>query len=394
MANNDFDRTVMNLRERPLSSDINQLQAQLDRSLRESLAQEGMARLSANFAGNATPYTQFIGEGFHVVPGSGLQVVIKAGLGLQYLPSGTVANGDPAIATAIGGIAGVDDLSPFKPLVLMADANIAINAVPGIMGQSRIDLIEVLCARRLDNSSSRDVLDPASGVFNPTAVNKTLDFTLDGTQGTVVSPANSTTAIGYKVGVAGAPGVAPATSPGYTPIAYVVTHFGDVSIDSIYIPDFRDLYYPNGLGKVAFKITVPSAGGAVVQPTISNVIGPAGVIIKAVAGQITGTDSDGSAAIFIAIPGTALSTVIPRLSMATAVVAGGGDPGKIWVPQIASMVIGTATSSTSPTIPQGMKFLNLLIYSMQQAAGATTLAEAPSNPANPTTYWVELAYGR
>ena len=39
MANKTYDRTIINPRERPLSSDINQAQSELDQALRDTLLQ-------------------------------------------------------------------------------------------------------------------------------------------------------------------------------------------------------------------------------------------------------------------------------------------------------------------------------------------------------------------
>src|SRR5574337_192482 len=137
-----------------------------------------------------------------------MSVLLKAGIGFLDAPSD--------VPTSVGGIVGADDLSPYKPLPLNADMAIAIDAAPSA-GNERIDIIEVKQDRRVENPLSRDVLNTGTGLFVPTLVNKTLAFSLDGRNGRVVSPSNSTTGVGYKVGVAAAVGtaLAPATTSGY-----------------------------------------------------------------------------------------------------------------------------------------------------------------------------------
>ncbi len=231
MANNPYDRVIVNPLERPLSVDADRPQSQADRSIRDTL------RRMYQIAG--TPQSGFLDTSLKVVENSptGMSVLITPGVGFQDL------TGD--LPTAIGGITGVDDLSPYKPLPLNATMSIAVDAAPGA-GQERYDIIEVKTDRRSEDNLSRDVLNTGTGLFVPTLVNKTLAFSLDGRNGRVVSPSNSTTGVGYKVGTAAAVGTAvvPSTSPGYVPIATIYVGPTVTSILNANITDRRVLLAP------------------------------------------------------------------------------------------------------------------------------------------------------
>jgi hypothetical protein len=381
MANQAFDRTILNPRERPLADDIDQAESQLDRALRESLR-----LMTSDLAAG----TAFLGTSFQVLwAGTGFSVVLQPGVGFQQ---NTVD-----VPSAINGVAGLDDLEQSKPLVLSTvqaitidnaaalatgtgfpltiDAtnnafgfkptgllftntisitqgtyatgadlvtaivaagsaflssgsfsggrvslvfaasgtvswdswlglggaphssllgsiigftgNIAVgvgSTITGALtglgpGQSRIDIIEARYNRRVTNPSSRDVLDanPASPTFLtfiPSTVNKTLSFDLFSLTGRVVSPANSTQPIGYKVGVASTTPAAPAVSPGYTIIAFIRVNAGDTAVvpsqitDTRLIIDFANRRAPN-----LFTAGVKVTGGGASPPATADVPG-------------------------------------------------------------------------------------------------------------------------
>lgn len=231
MANFPFDRTITRPLERPISADLDQGLSQTDRAIRDTL------RRMFQIAG--TPQSGFLDTSFLVAQNSptGMSVLITPGVGFQD------ATGD--LPTGIDGVTGVDDLSPYKPLPLNATMTIAIDAAPGA-GQERYDIIEVKVDRRAENPLSRDVLNTGTGLFVPTSVNKTLAFSLDGRSGRVVSPSNSTTGIGYKVGTAAAVGTAvvPSTSPGYVPLCTIYVGPSVTSILNANITDRRVLMGP------------------------------------------------------------------------------------------------------------------------------------------------------
>jgi len=93
MADNPFDRTVINVRERPISSDINQAQSQIDRTLRFYLQEMLRPRSSATNEQPGPPVSGFFGNGFAVREDSpaGLFVVVGAGLGFYDDASDTLA---------------------------------------------------------------------------------------------------------------------------------------------------------------------------------------------------------------------------------------------------------------------------------------------------------------
>lgn len=230
MANNPFNRTLINARERPLSSDVNRAASDADRAIREFLAKfyTGL--------GATTPPTGFIGNGFRVVPTSpaSMSLVAKAGLGFFY---------DASVASDVSGISGVNDLSVYKPMILNSDLTFTLPAAPGAPN-SRYDLLEVKMNRNVGDPTSRDVFNPMTGVFDPTLVNKTLFWDYDGLYGSVNAPANSTAPISLKVGVAGNPPTAPSVSPGYVGVGLILVGSAVASVDADKIVSTRPLLVP------------------------------------------------------------------------------------------------------------------------------------------------------
>lgn len=268
MADKPYDRTIINERERPLSSDINQAQSQLDRAQRFMLERLLGARTS-DASQLLAPVTGFIGDAFQVVPDSpiGLVVDIKAGLGFIY---------DPAdVPVAIDTIVGLDDRQGYKPVLLLADATFAVPAAPG-GADDRTDIVEVKVGRRTENPLSRDVLDLTSGQFVPTSVDKTLAFSHDGKTGTVNAPAASTAELSYKVGVAGTPGAVPATTAGYVKIAEIFVDTSVATIDADVIRDTRRLLYPGGVMPVRMSVRKEWNAGSPIG-TLFEKVAPPGV---------------------------------------------------------------------------------------------------------------------
>lgn len=255
MSDAAFDRVVINPRERPLSSDINQLQSEISRTLREVVRAMCLPHNSNPQIVNSSfnPVSGFMGDGFFVAAGGALTHTIKAGLGLVFDSGSTDSD--------IGSVSKVDDRSPYYPVYLSADQTISSPAAPGV-GLERVDIIEVALDRRLADTASRDVLDTGTGVFNPSSVFKTLAYSLDGRTGVVTSPANSSTGIGLKAGSTqvagtyaasgGVTGV-PTTSPGYTRVAVIlVTNTGLVVQGDV--RDTRFLLSPNGVQQWGFEL--------------------------------------------------------------------------------------------------------------------------------------------
>lgn len=291
MANGPFDRTILNVRERALSSDINQAESQLDYSLRFAL-QQLLAKDSGFSSG-------FIGASYKVVPNSpaGMSVLVQPGLGLLS---------DPAdVPAAIGGIVGLDDLSSAKPLVLNAPQQFTVPA--NASGNPRIDIIEVKVDRRAENPTSRLIYNAITGAFDPTSVNKTLAFSHDGRLGTVATPANSTTGIGYKTGTPAGSPVAPATSPGYLKIAEINVAAGAATITASEIVDRRAILGVGGVVQVAARYRLEWNGGA---PVVSNQFyqAPGGVTV------VAAPDSSRRGRSFLFVIGGFMQSVSPVVS--------------------------------------------------------------------------------
>jgi hypothetical protein len=266
VANKAFDRTIIAARERPMSSDINQAQAQLDRTLRDMLMTFFSGRVSDTDPG-ALVASGVVGAGLQVIPSAvpGMSVRLRPGIGFLDLP--------PADTDfAIGGVGGLDDLSEYKPLVLLSEMTISGISAP--VTNPRIDIIEVRMNRVVGNPLSRDVLDTISGLFVSNSVNKSLAFTLDGSQSNVLTPALSTGAVGYKRGAEAASPVAPAVTAGYMKIAEVRLSPATTSLTRGEIRDTRRLLAPYNLMHVSAQFNVPSGAFG---PSLLELVAPPGV---------------------------------------------------------------------------------------------------------------------
>lgn len=277
MADQPFDRKVMNPLEKVLSGDLNHLQSCLDRGLRDYLLEFYSQR--TNIAdGTRMPRSGFVADSFRVVPSSPTSMVVHVspGIGFVYNPSD--------VPTGINGITGLDDSSPYKPLPLQTSQSITVDPAPG-PGQSRVDIIEVAVDRRVGGVESRFFLDEDSGVYSPDNANKVFTFDLDGETGRQVcstascTSTNSITGIGYKVGVAtaGTP-VVPTATPGYIKIAEILVGGTVTTLDANVIKDTRPLLFPHNSINVsgAFSLannTAPSG------QTLLGVVAPPGVLV-------------------------------------------------------------------------------------------------------------------
>jgi hypothetical protein len=283
MANKPFDREIINVRERPFSSDINLSEYYADLSLRETIKNIITSRTSISDPNpNVSTTARFLGSSFKVVPTSPESgaVLISKGLGF-------VGSSDQEIN--INSVLGLNETSELKPLVL--SANKLVN-VPQLSDPlfSRIDIIEVRSEYLTTDSTSRDIFDPVNGTFNPTPVAKTLTWALDQSLGYVDSSDNSTTAIGYKKGqpiiTIGGPPNAPEVTQGYTKIAEVFVSGGGSAYSATNIVDCRKIASEYGIVKISGKIELPNlmvtdeTDLAVLQPTLIEVSSPPGVIVS------------------------------------------------------------------------------------------------------------------
>lgn len=324
MVDQPFNRTALYPLEKPIVDDINQEFSQADRSIRDVMYQ---------LLGQQST---FLGNSLLVVPSSptALSVVIKAGIGFQVNATDEV--------TSIAGVAGLNDLSPYKPIVLGLDYTVAVPAPPG--ANSRIDLIEVSYQRLLDNSQSREFLNVSGGNFTPANVAKTLDFNVDGTLAYYAANVTPTTALAYKSGVASASPTAPTTDTGYIALAYVLVANSTTVITSTNIVDKRPIAAVGGrfLGRqiiTATGIYTPTLGATKCRIKMVGGGGGAG----GVAGGATSVAVTGGGA-----SGRYLEQYIDnggvQLSLGVAVVGTGGAGGA------AGNNPGTAGGDTTFTI--------------------------------------------
>jgi len=264
MANKPWDRTIVNPRERPLSSDINQLQSQLDRTRRDLMrvAYAYRATDSDNSGGNIP--AGFLGDSFKVDPGAGLQVILRQGMGF--------ADGTGDVPSSLGGVIGLDDLSVLKPLALTVPLAIGVPAAdPGL---PRIDIVEVKYDRRLENPLSRDILDTGTGAFVPALVQKTLGAVLD----SVVPSINGAAVVNYKTGTPGASPVEPTVTTGYQKIAAVRVEAAAVSLTVDKIVDRRRELADQGIARVSVTARVNTATGLFTGTPV--IIAPPGYRVK------------------------------------------------------------------------------------------------------------------
>jgi hypothetical protein len=242
-----------------------------------------LSRVSMTSPASGAPLDGFMGAGFMVTPVSPLamQVSLAAGVGFHYDIIDT--------PTDIDGVSDLDDLSRWKPIYSNAAVALNVPAAPG-GPNTRIDIIEVKSYRRRADTDTRDVLNVATGVFEPKSVLKTLAWDVQGDIGYVVSPANSTTAIGYKTGVAGSPGVVPATSPGYIKVAEIQVGSSVLTIDADKIVDARQLLFPGNCMTAAILMTTPVSGP--LTPMLEEAICPPGLQPVAVTQSLTNAEAD------------------------------------------------------------------------------------------------------
>lgn len=280
---NAFDRWVINQRERPLSTDINLLQARAEQSLKAFIRSLFIPHSgAAGEAGSSDfyPLSGFLGDAFFpTATGTSRIVTLTPGLGM-ILGNSPVSN--------FGSVGGLDDLDPYYPVYAPRGIDVTIDAAPSV-GQERYDIIEVTQDRRLENPLSRDIFDNLLGVFVAGTPNKTFAQVLDSTRlGRVVSPANSTTGIGYKVGTPAAVGGAsiPATSPGYTQIAVVYSLGTIANVRQRDLRDDRKVLLPGGHGR--FGLTIVQSNGTPDTISIEDVSASAGLRFAARSGSSPG----------------------------------------------------------------------------------------------------------
>ena len=207
MANKPFDREIINVRERPFSSDINLASTYSDLALREILRAVYSERVSFSDSRSTLPdVARFIGDGFKVRPTSpaSLSVTVSPGIGFVR---------NTSTSFNINSILGLNDFCELKPIVLSLPKTFNIPAVSPSEG-SRTDIVEVNFSSLLLDQISRDIFNPVLGAFEPTDVFKTFSWCLDGRTGFAVFPNLSTEPLSYRVGTT-------EVTPGYTKLAEI-----------------------------------------------------------------------------------------------------------------------------------------------------------------------------
>ena len=270
MANNPWDQVILNVRERPLSTDMNQQWSQSARSLREMLKYLlGVRTAAAN--PTLTAGEGFLGDSFRVGPESpaSMNIVVRAGYGFQ--------NNNSDVPVAISSITGLDDRSSYKPLVLNAAQTIAVPAADPT--NPRIDIVEVAYDRYVTDSLSRDVLDTGTGQFVATLVNKTLAFLQDGR-----TSVNGAAKINYKTGTPAGSPAAPSTTAGYIKIAEVRVDALATSIAENKIKDLRKVLSEGGRGHRVSGLISLAMTGSPPTVTIWHLIAPPGFNIAILPG--------------------------------------------------------------------------------------------------------------
>lgn len=251
MSGKPFDREVINSRERPLSSDVNEIGSYADLALRETLLNIYSSRLSVSSDSRSiqppSGFLAFIGSAFKVRSATGMQVTLDAGLGF--------VNDNTPIAS-FGGIGGVDDLSLIKPLSLTATETISVPAAD--LSNPRWDIIEVQTDRRYTDATSRDIFNPSAAAFQPGVVNKTLSYNQNGR-----STVNGIGSINYKTGTPASSPVAPAADIGYVPIARVFVPANSTQVGATACMDLRRMMFPGGHMRVAGTIKIGSAAASI-----------------------------------------------------------------------------------------------------------------------------------
>lgn len=281
MANAPFDRPIVNGLEKPLSTDVNLVAAYGMNTLTELLRVENRVRggnlipdgsSGASASGLAADVGRgFIGDGFMPYWGGGMQVKLRAGIGFY--------TNSAAVQRAIGSVSGLDDVSVWQPLVLQSDLTTTVPA--NAAGSARIDLIEVRVARQQINAVETYTLSPVTGGFGTGQKSKTLSYAVDDDSAIFDVTGPSTTAVGYRVGTAGA-GVGPTVSPGYVAVGYVYVPASTSSaLSAAAIYDFRRILHRGGIPivvKVAFL--GGAAGGLDLNDTLVHA--PPGVEVAVV----------------------------------------------------------------------------------------------------------------
>lgn len=363
MANSPFDREVWNLYERALADDNNIESSYADLALRTILDRLTTPRASiTDFSMQTTPPPAFAGDGLKVVAQSPAAMAVNVTAGQGFI-------GDTgSLPTDIGGIPGVNDVARLKPVTLSALQTFVVPA--NASGLTRVDIVELVYRRAFADSTSRDIMALISPfVFTPTLVNKTLTWDLAGQTGTVTSPASSTAALSYKIGVAGAG--TPATTAGYTKVAEITVISGAASIAQTDILDTRRGLALHGLQRLAITIVSQPVAGT---HTITALTAAPGVEVSV---ADNGSTIDLNYMTVTVKPGKVATNVVATFSMANF-----GTPVFSWLGDI-------ITSSASSFV---VKINGAAVSPIPAAAGVVTVGTQDLDAAGDVYTYITIDY--
>lgn len=263
MANQDFDMVVVNQFERPTSADINTLESQLNRTIRDVLAP-----LFAIGAG--IPVEGFLAGAFTPTPATpptpgevGIQ--LAAGLGFLYADAGSAVNPIPTVPP----VTGLSDLSRYKPLLLSSNKIMSLG-LPAAAGNCRRDLVCVSWKRAVDYQTI-PIFSAGAGIFAGALRPKNVTADLSAEAVEIVPWGNSPSGalrvivmrgqevpyVNENTFLTGAPGSAPvaAVPPGFVPVA-IANVRDTTSLPQTQIVDYRSVLVPNGTTTVGASVDV------------------------------------------------------------------------------------------------------------------------------------------
>jgi hypothetical protein len=309
MADAPFDRTVIHELEKPDAGDLNRAQAQLDRAIREVMRHLGEYRGGLQTSDAALqPAAVFFGDGFKVRPASpaAMQVRVMAGLGFLWAPAGNAT--DLSSTNPPHVVPSLDDLEGAKPLWLGDAKTISVPAADAT--NPRIDIVEVLYRRAVEDTESRDLFDVNVMDYTAELADKTLTFSLASVTPTV----NGSGVINYKTGTPAGSPTEPTVTAGYVKIAAVRVQAASTTVPGTRITDRRLLMAAAAGLRVSVSALVNTSTWAFsAAPTITA---PPGVVV----GVQTYADYNGfslPAIELLVYPGGALddTTVSPAVSV-------------------------------------------------------------------------------
>lgn len=263
MSSKPLDVEVINNRERPLSTDINTASSYASAWVRYLLRQINRVNGGSALDYLSTDVGGVIGDSLKVREANPASMSVVVTKGVGFVPVALNPSVDDNIGAALSpGVTGLSDLDPWRPIVLNDDHTFVVP--DNTSGSVRYDIVEVTIPRRLTDATLRAVLDPATGVFNPVNVPKTLTWAADGSTEVNTSGGNSTAALAYKLGTPG--GGPPSPSAGYFPLAVIRVDSGATSLPStsltapynVMLDQRGQILGPSGMAPFAVELDSPA----------------------------------------------------------------------------------------------------------------------------------------